>query len=220
MNISEKYKLNGVYLVVDPAVERSELLDKVEQALEGGVGILQIWNHWPDEMNIRGKADLIDSVLELASNYNVPVLINDEWELLKSTPLNGVHFDEIPADFEQIKSEIERDFITGITCSNDLEIVKWADENGIDYVSFCAMFPSPSVGSCEIVRPETVRQARELTDLPLFLSGGITPEKIGELAELDFNGVAVISGILNADEPRNVTNNYKQALSFKPRRSQ
>ncbi len=209
--------ISGVYLVVDPAVDRPILLEKTRRALEGGVGILQIWNHWPEEVGEEGKVQLVKDILEVADAYDVPVLINEEWELLKSTELAGVHFDEIPAGFGRIRSEAGRDFIAGITCSNDLETVKWADENELDYISFCAMFPSPSVDSCEIVRPETVQKARELTDIPLFLSGGITPDSIGELRVLDFNGVAVISGILNSEEPRQKAEEYVKAVGSKQR---
>lgn len=204
--------LRGIYLVVDPSVEHVVVLEKVRQALEGGVGILQVWNNWAEDISKEEKEALINDILSTADEFDVPVLINDEWELLKTTGLEGVHFDAVPQDFEVIKEEIGRDFIAGITCSNDLEVVRWADENGFDYVSFCAMFPSPSVGSCEIVSPETVRKARQLTDLPLFLSGGITPEKIREMDGLDFNGVAVISGILNADIPKHKTSEYQRAL--------
>jgi len=206
-------ELNGVYLVVDPAMDQSVLLDKVEQSLEGGVSILQIWNHWPAGMRKTDKQQLISYIKELATGYDVPVLINDAWELLKETNADGLHFDSVPEDYKQIKKEIGRDFIAGITCSNDLEIVEWAQKNDFDYISFCAMFPSPSVGSCEIVRPETVRKAREITDMPLFLSGGITPEKMAELDGLEYNGVAVISGILKDDEPREKASNYNQALN-------
>ena len=213
MEVNKKdINLDGVYLVVDPSMDQTELLDKVEQALEGGVDILQIWNHWPEGMHKDDREQLATYVQKMAANFDVPVLINNDWQMLSATQLGGVHFDKIPENFEQIKEEIGRNFIAGITCSNDLEIVKWADENGMDYISFCAMFPSPSVGSCEIVRPETVQKAREITDLPLFLSGGITPDKIGELSELDFNGVAVISGILNANEPKQSALNYEYAL--------
>jgi thiamine-phosphate pyrophosphorylase len=149
----------------------------------------------------------------MAAGSDVPVLINEEWEYLKTTPLDGVHFDTVPEDFDQLKEETGRDFIFGITCSNDLDIVRWADEHEMDYISFCAMYPSPSVGSCEIVKPETVQKAREITSLPLFLSGGIAPEKIAELDGLDFNGIAVISGILKDDDPREQAINYKQALN-------
>lgn len=208
-----KQKLSGIYLIVDPTVEKTELLEKVEQALEGGVDILQVWNHWPEGMRITDKEQLITFIIEMADNYEVPVLINEAWKFLKSTPLDGVHFDEVPENLDRIKGEIDREFITGITCSNDLDRVEWADKNGFDYISFCAMFPSPSVGSCEIVRPETVQKARERTDLPLFVSGGITPEKITELDELNFDGIAVISGILNEDNPKKQASKYKQLLN-------
>lgn len=204
--------LDGIYLVVDPSMDHNKLLDKVEQALEGGASIVQIWNHWPDDMSDYDKEQLITYLTEMAARYDVPVLINDEWEFLKSTPLDGIHFDAVPENINQIKKEIGRDFIAGITCSNDLEVVKWAENNSFDYISFCAMFPSPSVGSCEIVEPETVRKAREITSMPLFLSGGITPDKIGGLEDLEFDGVAVISGIMNDKNPREKTSDYKQAL--------
>jgi len=208
-----KQNLNGVYLVVDPSMDQAVLLDKVEQALEGGVNILQIWNNWPDRIQEGDKQQLGSYIREMAHEYDVPVLMNDDWEMLLNTDLDGVHFDAVPEDFEKIKKEIGRDFLTGITCSNDLEVIKWAEENDFDYISFCAMFPSPSVGSCEIVKPETVKRAREITDMPLFLSGGITPDKIAELDGLEFNGVAVISGILKDDEPRKQASNYNQALN-------
>lgn len=208
-----KQNLNGVYLVVDPSMDQSVLLDKVDEALEGGVSIVQIWNQWPDGMQLGDKKQLASYIKEMARDYDAPVLINDTWELLKETNADGVHFDSVPEDFGWIKEKIGRNFIAGITCSNDLEVVEWAEENGFDYVSFCAMFPSPSVDSCEIVRPETVRKAREITDMPLFLSGGITPEKISELDDLEFNGVAVISGILKDEEPREEALNYNNALN-------
>ncbi|WP_445665323.1 thiamine phosphate synthase [Fodinibius sp. AD559] len=206
-------KLNGLYLVVDPSMDHEVLLEKVEESLKGGVEILQIWNRWPEGMSQYDKEQLVTYIIGMAEKYGVPVLVNDDWELLQSTDLDGIHFDSKPNGFDRIREKVGRDFIAGITCSNDLEVIKWAEEKGFDYVSFCAMFPSSSVGSCEIVRPETVRKAREITDMPLFLSGGITPEKIKELSELDFNGVAVISGVLKDDEPRKKASNYNQALN-------
>lgn len=205
--------LNGIYLVVDPNMEQEKLLNKVEQALEGGVRILQIWNNWPDGMHEADREQLVTYITGMANNYDVPVLINEDWKLLKNTEAQGIHFDSKPDDFDRVREEVARDFIAGITCSNDLDVVRWAAENDFDYISFCAMFPSPSVGSCEIVKPETVRKARKLTDMPLFLSGGITPENINELDGLEFNGVAVISGILKDDTPREKASNYNQALN-------
>src|SRR5699024_11160368 len=178
--------------------------------------VLQIWNHWPESITEAEKEQLVQSICELAAEYEVPVLINDEWQLLKTTSLAGVHFDALPEeDIDEVRSTVDRDLIIGLTCMNDLEAIRQAEQMQADYISFCAMFPSPSAGSCEIVRPDTVRKARALTDLPLFLSGGVTPQKIRqELAGLSFNGVAVISGIMKSEDPRHSAREYSQALEL------
>jgi thiamine-phosphate pyrophosphorylase len=210
-----KYKqiTGGVYLVLDPSLDRALLLQKVKDALEGGASVLQIWNNWPAGYTYSDKLSLIQDLVAVAADYQVPVLINEDWQLLRDTELAGVHFDSIPPAYEALKAELNRDFICGITCGNELEVIRWAHRHRLDYVSFCAVFPSPSAGSCEIVRPETIREARKITDMPLFLSGGITTENMGKLRELDFNGVAVISGILNAASARESAAAYKQALN-------
>ncbi len=202
----------GIYLVLNPSMEKEKLLEKLKEALYGGICMVQIWNNWPDGFRVPEKMELIRAIAKIVSGYNVPVLINEEWELLHQPELDGVHFDQVPEDFQKIKKVLKRKFIAGITCENNLKIIQWAEEEGMDYISFCSMFPSTSVQSCEIVKPETVRKAREITKKPIFLSGGITTENLNDLKELNFDGVAVISGILNADSPETAARKYNEVL--------
>lgn len=199
----------GIYLVVDPSIEEPVLLQKMEEALKGGVDIIQIWNNWTDDIN---KLKLIDRVCELAHRSDVPVLINEEWELINDTLLDGVHFDSIPNDITHVRQQVERPFICGITCGNDLSIVRWAEANKLDYISFCSMFPSTSAGACEIVSIENVKKAKELTSMPVFVAGGISLDNIHDLKETKVNGVAVISAILQADNVAEKTKQFKQKL--------
>lgn len=203
----------GVYLVLDPAVEQSVLLVKLEAALKGGLQVVQIWNHWPAGSD---KLMLISAISRLCKMYSVPLLINEDWTLLQQTDdLDGVHFDGIPADLGAIRASAIRPFIAGITCSGDLDTVAWAHANQLDYISFCAMFPSLSAGTCNIVMPETVRTARGMTDMPIFISGGITPENTSLLKQqIPFDGVAVISGVLSAEDPEQKVREYHQALKI------
>jgi thiamine-phosphate pyrophosphorylase len=203
----------GIYLVVNPAMPVDVLLDKLAVALSGGIQVVQIWNNWPEGMD---KLALIGSIAQLCAPYQVPLLINEEWQLLRqTTQLNGVHFDNVPTSFAAIKAAVGRPFLTGITSSDSTQNVIWAHENNLDYISFCSMFPSPSAGSCDIVMPATVRQARVITTLPIFVSGGITPENIISLKkETPFDGVAVISGLLSADDPQQKVQEYKHALGI------
>lgn len=211
-----KHKISidhGLYLVLDPSMPLDILINKLKEALDGGVNILQIWNNWPTNFNSADKIELVNAITDIATKQNVPVLVNEEWELMKDTTLSGVHFDHIPDQYENIRVAIKRDFIAGITCSNDLDTVKWAAEQALDYISFCALFPSKSAGECEIVAPETIQKAREITHLPFFVSGGITAQNLSELKDLDFTGVAVISGVLSVDHPKEAAAAYVQAIN-------
>lgn len=211
--MTKKRKIQGgLYLVLDPSMEKGLLYQKLKAALEGGVRFVQIWNYWPEGFDRSKKQMFIREVVDIAAPFDVPVLINEEWELLEGSGLAGVHFDQIPADFSTIKKALPPEAIVGITCGNDLQVVEWADREGLHYISFCAMFPSSSAGNCEIVTVETVQKASRLTDLPLFVSGGITPDKLRELRELDIAGVAVISGILSHPEPREAALTYTNLL--------
>ncbi|WP_233268718.1 thiamine phosphate synthase [Mucilaginibacter lacusdianchii] len=203
----------GIYLVINPAIEITVLLDKLASALAGGIKVVQIWNNWPPDIN---KLGLIEKIARLCIPYQVPLLINQEWPLLLQTHLlQGVHFDDIHPGYEAIKEAVGRPFLAGITSSDSTRNAIWAHENGLDYISFCSMFPSPSAGSCDIVMPATVREARKLTQLPIFVSGGITPENITSLKkETPFDGVAVISGLLSADNPKQKVQEYKNALGI------
>ncbi|MGZ3754355.1 MAG: thiamine phosphate synthase [Mucilaginibacter sp.] len=212
MKTQLKQITGGVYLVIDPAMEREVLRNKLETALRGGLQVIQIWNNWLPETN---KLDLIAEIHQLCAPLNTPLLINDDWSLLQQTELlDGVHFDKIPADLDRIKTIIGRPFISGITCSGNLDTVAWAHHHQLSYISFCSMFPSPSAGTCDIVMPETVKQARNMTEMPIFVSGGITPENTQQLkTKISFDGVAVISGILSAENPDQKVLQYHQALN-------
>lgn len=202
----------GLYLVLDPSMNRNLLLSRLQEALNAGVQVLQIWNNWPPAFDRNQKKEFIRAVTGMAERYSVPVLINEEWVLVPGSDLAGVHLDNIPEDFSQLRQALPPDAIVGITCGNDLSIVEWAERQQLDYISFCAMFPSSSVDGCEIVAPETVQRARSITGMPLFVSGGIRPENIRLLRDLDISGVAIISGIMNQEVPQEAVTNYTQAL--------
>ena len=198
----------GIYLVIDPAKGEEIVIPVLQQAIAGGVEVIQIWNHWlPGQL----KRPLIEKICACAQGHDIPVLINEDWRLLQNTRLDGVHFDNEP-DLAVIRKELARPFIAGITCGNDLQKVRWAIDNGLDYISFCSMFPSGSAGSCELVAVSTVQEARLLTSMPIFLAGGITPHNLSALAATHMDGVAVIGGIMKAADPQQSTQAYKQAL--------
>jgi len=202
---------SGIYLVVDPSMNKELLLQKLRQLVQEEIAAVQIWDHFLPGENITG---LVNEILDLCHPHNIPVLVNNRWELLKQTALDGVHFDSKQDRIREWRNEWNRDCMIGITCGNDLSTVLWADANGLDYISFCSVFPSATAGdSCELVRFETIREARKITSLPVFLAGGIRPGNIDALHELEYSGIAVISGIMNADKPVEMFKMYQEKIN-------
>lgn len=196
----------GLYLIADPALGAGYVLPRIEAALKGGVDIVQVWNHWHKGQD---PEEFLQKICDLVHAYDKPVLINQRWEWLLTFPLDGVHFDNIPADWQTIQNFLRRPFIKGITCSNDQERIKWAIDHDASYISFCSMFPSSSADNCEIVGHDVVRAVRKTTSMPLFVSGGINLHNTGQMMSLGINGIAVISAILKAEDPEAMAKEFK-----------
>jgi thiamine-phosphate pyrophosphorylase len=200
----------GLYLVVDPMPGLQITLPKVKAALEGGVDVIQLWNHWnPAE----SPGEFIFQVCALSHHYKVPVIIHEKWQWMKQLSLDGVHFDSISKDFAQIKKQIGRPFLAGITCGNDEARIRWAIENKLDYISFCSMFPSSISNQCELVRPELIQQTRALTDMPIYVAGGITCDNVSSLIPYGISGVAVVSGVMKAEDPKIAAQEFKKSIA-------
>jgi thiamine-phosphate pyrophosphorylase len=199
----------GVYVVIDPGMEEAVIIRKLGTIIKEKITAVQLWDNFSDRIS---SLKLIKRITRLCHTKSIPVLINNRWEWLPETELDGVHFDRIPEDIEKIRNTVKRDFIAGLTCNNDLSLVRWADENSIDYISFCSVFPSATSNSCELVKFETIREARKIISIPVFLAGGIKPGNMHELKSLSFDGVAVISGIMNSDEPGTSVRSYIEKL--------
>jgi len=219
MEVMAKKKIKeGVYLVIDPSMAPSLLFQRLEKALKTSISAVQIWDNWASGVD---KDAVIEKILSLGRKYKVPVLMNNDWHLLKSYSFDGVHFDEVPENFEEIKIELtkrsifaeKKDYIFGITCNNDMNLIDWATRNGMDYLSFCSMFPSATSNSCELVSLDSVHKARSISNLPIFLAGGIRPDNMKKFKDIDYQGVAIVSGIMGSSDPEDAASQYLQQLN-------
>ncbi|UEG48961.1 thiamine phosphate synthase [Ferruginibacter lapsinanis] len=209
MEINKRKIHAGIYLVIDPSIDEAILLNKLKLIAEEPIAAVQIWDNFLADQHIE---EFIKTITTICHKKNIPVLINNNWKWLRSTELDGVHFDKPPDNIDQIRQSVKRHFICGITCNNDLSLVHWANQNHIDYISFCSVFPSSTSNSCELVTFENIAKCKEITAIPVFLAGGITLENMPKLKDLPFNGIAVISGIMNSATPKETIKKYTELL--------
>ncbi len=203
-------RLKGLYLVVDTTIPEDRLLAVLRRAAAGGVNIVQIWGNWErreDALALSGR------IVALAREHGQRVLINKDPALAREVDADGVHFDDPRMTPDEARAVMGAGRLVGYTCGNDIDRVEWAQQQGADYISFCSIFPSPSVDECEIVPLTMVRAAKERVRIPVFASGGITPDNVGAVLDAGADGIAVISAILKADDPEAAARTFADILA-------
>ncbi|MDV3244038.1 MAG: thiamine phosphate synthase [Nitrososphaerales archaeon] len=203
------WRLSGLYFVLDASGPREKVLRIAESALRGGVNLLQVW--YP-EKDGRESLTLTAAVKEKTTRYDVPLIISNDFALAAAVGADGVHMDNFDRTPASLRELVGRDSIVGYTTGNDLDRVRWAEQRGADYISFCSIFPSISVADCEIVPLETVQRARELVKLPIFASGGINLSNAKMVLEAGVSGIAVISAIQRAKEPEETARKFRRII--------
>lgn len=195
--------------MVSAILPTDELLFATEKALDGGVDMMQF---------SAGKevADMhvLGSVLAgLAKKHEVPFLVNNNLELAKEVEADGVHFDTYDVAPTEARRVLGHDCIVGYTVNTDLDKIKWAQETGADYVSFCSVFNQCTATTCAIVPLETVRQAKSVTNLSIFAAGGINLKNAHLVLETGVDGIAVTSAILKSENPEQTAKAFQKIIS-------
>lgn len=200
----------GIYLVIDPSDKSEEALFPIlEQLFTFPLAAVQIWDHFGDGQD---AVSFTRKVVELASAYDFPILVNNRWDLLKVRDVDGIHLDSIPSDLSSISEFLAKKHLVGLTVNNDLDLIRQAAYHGFDYVSFCSVFPTTTTQHCDLVSFDAIRKASKITDMPLFLAGGIKTEHLPELQSLPHSGIALISGVMQKQNPVTALQNYFNSL--------
>jgi thiamine-phosphate pyrophosphorylase len=183
-------KLRGLYAITP---EAGDLERKVRLALEGGVALLQYRSKERD----RAQAA---TIVRLARDYGVPVIINDDVELALELDAAGAHLGrddgELPSARERLGARI-----LGASCYNQLERARNAVQAGADYVAFGSVFASPTKPRAVRAPLALFRDARTL-GVPLAAIGGITLENAPQLIAAGADLLAVISDLFDAPDVR------------------
>ncbi len=199
MGVANTEKLSGLYLVADLSLPEQKLIRAVENAIKGGVQLVQIWN--ATKTGEQSTFRICDRISSVVSKTRVPLIVNNDLNLARRMGAKGIHFDDLHTTANDARKVLGPHAIVGYTCGNNQDMIHKAQTYGADYLSFCALFPSPSVQSCEIVPLATVRQAKRVVSIPVFASGGITLENAHLVLEAGADGLAIASSILGAEDP-------------------
>lgn len=192
-------------LVTEP-MERERLVEIVRQAVEGGIDIVQLRD------KILSPSDLTTTaaVLKLCLP-ETPILVNGCPAAARGARVSGVHLPENGAQIKKARAAVGSHRLVGRSV-HSVEAAQQAAREGADYLIAGTIFASRSHPDSEPAGLDFLREVCAAVALPVLAIGGITPDNAPDCLRAGAAGVAVLSPILYADDPREVAQRYRQSL--------
>jgi thiamine-phosphate pyrophosphorylase len=150
---------------------------------------------------------------KICTAHGALLLINDRIDVALATEADGVH---LPADSFSVREARE---LLGesklIGCStHTIAEVEAANRAGANFVVFGPVYDpiskSPSGPAAGI---ETLRAVCEASDIPVYALGGVTADRIVEMADCEIAGVAAIGSVFGAASVADATRALLQSIS-------
>lgn len=187
----------ALYAVTDRAWLRGRTLrEQVEGALRGGVTCVQL-----REKGLEPEAFLAEAVelTALCRRRGVPLIINDNVEVLLRSGADGVHIGQKDGDPAEVRRRIGADRILGVSAHTVEEALR-AERCGADYLGVGAVFPTGTKPDAGALRRETLRAICAAVSIPVVAIGGITRDNLPRLSGSGIAGVAVVSAVFAAPD--------------------
>jgi thiamine-phosphate pyrophosphorylase len=190
---------SSLYVVLDRTAARGrDLVELLALALAGGSRMIQLREkEWPSGRLL----PLAEKLRAACAAAGATFIVNDRVDLALAVGAYGVHLgqDDLPA--RAARPLLRPGMILGIS-THSVEQARAAQADGADYVAVGSMFATTSKADFQLVGPDLMRKLRGEIRVPLIGIGGITPDNVSEVIQAGADGVAVISAVCAAPDPK------------------
>jgi len=205
-----KIKDRSLYLVISEEYGMGRTAVQIAgAAISGGVDILQM------REKDKSRQELSDLGLKLSAlcrKNGTIFIVNDDPALAREVRADGVHLgqeDIKKFPLKELRKTIGNDKIIGIS-THSFEQFEEANSADVDYIAFGPIFRTKTkdyfVGTGDI---KTIIEAAKK---PVFFIGGIDLSNIDDVLKEGARNIALIRGILEADDITAKTRQFKERL--------
>ncbi|SEG02460.1 thiamine-phosphate pyrophosphorylase [Butyrivibrio sp. Su6] len=186
-----------LYLVTDSTNLPEEIfLKKVEDALRGGVTMLQIREK---DKTTRDYIELAAKTHEIAKRYNVPLIIDDRVDVAMAVDAEGVHLGQSDMQVDKARKIFGEKKIIGATTKTVPQALE-AYQNGADYLGVGAIYPTTTKVKTVLTSVDTLTDICNSVPIPANAIGGLNKNNIDVLKNAPIAGICVVSAIMKAED--------------------
>ena len=198
-----------LYLVTDSTYHTEEsFLHTVEEACIGGATIVQLREKGGSSRDYLNQAL---KVKEITDRYHIPLIIDDRIDIALACDAAGVHVGQSDLPVSYARRLLGPDKIVGATAKTVPQALE-AYEQGADYLGVGAMFPTTTKVVTILTAPATLTEIRHIVPIPVVAIGGLNRGNMDILKDTAADGIAVVSAIMKAEDPRSAAEELKKHM--------
>lgn len=200
-----------LYLVTDPRLTAARGLEAtVKAAVEGGVTLVQLRN--PD-VHGRALAQEARSLKALLAPLGIPLIVNDRVDVAHAAGADGVHLGQDDLDPAAARAILGPRAIIGLSVGNPAELAA-SDLSAVDYLGVGPVRATGTKADAgAAIGAEGIAAVRALTSLPMVAIGGIDASITKDVIRAGADGIAVVSAICAAKDPKQASADIKSAIA-------
>jgi len=189
-----------LYLVTDRnQTAGRDLVWVLEQALDGGIRAVQLREK---DLSGRDLFLLAERCQRLCQSYQAALFINDRVDVAIAVGAAGVQIGKPSIPVETARALLGSQKLIGVS-THTLEEAKAAEQNEADFILFGPVYFTAS--KAVYGSPQGLSALKTIVDnisLPVYAIGGITLENLEPTQNTGVRGVALISAIVSAANPK------------------
>lgn len=205
----------SLYLITDRKLAKDGLVAACEEVLAAARMYRRVVAVQLREKDLTGREllALARELRKICTAHGALLLINDRIDVALACDADGVHLPTNSFSVRAARKLLGKSKLIGVSTHSIAE-VEAANRAGANFVVFGPVYdPISKNANGPPAGIDALRAACELSDIPVYALGGITPDRIAELSECEVAGVAAIGSVFGAPSPAHATRHLLQAIS-------
>jgi len=188
--------------------DRPDLADFVAACIQGGVDVVQLRDKTLDARPLLARAGIVADVYR---THGVPFVLNDRPDLALEVGADGVHVGQEDAPVSLARRILRPEAIVGLS-THGPEDLAGATSQSVTYLSAGPVEPTPTKPGRAGTGLEYASLASERATVPVFVTGGVTPEKIPALVAAGVRHFVVVRYLTRAQDPGQASSHLRRAI--------
>jgi len=178
--------------------DRPDLAAFLGECIAGGVDVVQLRDKELEARPLVARAALAAAVCR---DHGVPFVLNDRPDLALEVGADGVHLGQDDAPVALARRILGPDAIVGLSTHGPADLEGAADQD-VDYISAGPVEETPTKPGRAATGLGYVTLASGRSSVPVFVTGGVTPETIPRLTRGGARRFVVVRYLTQAPDAR------------------